>query len=163
MCNGNFGVKVWGMGMDNIKELIRDLDWSKPEEVQKKSIEQLLKMHDSELIFLAQQNELCHKYCWHNAAAILKAIGYPRIRPVIPYLMEWFQDINWPGVVTIVETLRTINPNELIPYIEEASKRSIDENDDCWAFGLVTLIRELDLTPIVNKDIYNELIWLSNY
>jgi hypothetical protein len=40
--------------LDNINELIRDLDWSKPEDVQKKAMD---------LSHLAQQNELNYKYC----------------------------------------------------------------------------------------------------
>jgi hypothetical protein len=49
--------------LDNINELIRDLDWSEPEDVQKKAMEQLEEIDDSDLSHLAQQNELNYKYC----------------------------------------------------------------------------------------------------
>ncbi|WP_425800846.1 DUF5071 domain-containing protein [Desulfitobacterium sp. Sab5] len=149
--------------MSGITGLIGDLDWSKPEEVQKAAIKKLLEIDDLNLVLLAQQSDVCHKSCWYNAAKILKTIGYPRINSVLPYLMEWFQDINWPGVDTIAEALRTISPIELIPYIEEASKHAIAHNDDSWAFGLVTLIKKFNLTHLLNKELYNELIQLSDY
>ncbi|MDQ7096681.1 DUF5071 domain-containing protein [Desulfosporosinus sp. PR] len=149
--------------MDNIFNIIRDLDWSKPEDVQKKAMEQLQEIDDRDIIYLAQQNELNYKYCWHNAALVLKAIGYPRIKPVLSYLMEWFQDVNWPGVRTIVEIFRAISPTDLLSSIEDASKRSIKENDDFWAFGLVSLIKDLELEHLINKDLYNQLLQLSEY
>lgn len=147
--------------MNNIKELIRDLDWSKPKEFQKMAIEQLLEIDDSELVFLAQQNELCKKYCWHNAAIVLKAIGYPRIKTVIPYLMEWFQDTNWPGVKTITEIFRGIEPLELLPYIDDVSKRAIFDKDEMWAFGIIRLLRDIGLEYLINEDLHEELIKLS--
>ncbi|MDR3599512.1 MAG: DUF5071 domain-containing protein [Desulfosporosinus sp.] len=149
--------------MDNINELIRDLDWSKPEDVQKKAMEQLQEINDSNLFYLAQQSELNYKYCWHNAALVLKAIGYPRIKPVLPYLMEWFQDINWPGVRTIVEIFRNISPTKLLPFIEDASMLSIRENDDFWALGVISLIKDLELELLINRDLYNQLLQLSEY
>lgn len=149
--------------MDITIELIPDLDWNKPEDVQKKAIEQLLEIDDSDLVYLAQQNELNYKFCWQNAALVLKAIGYPRIKLALPYLMEWFKDVNWPGVRTIVEIFRDISPTDLLPFIEEASMRSIRENDDFWAFGFVSLIKDLELEHLINKDLYNQLLQLSEY
>lgn len=149
--------------MDNIIELICDLDWRQPEDVQKKAMEQLQEIEDSELFYLAQQNEHNHKYCWPNSALILKAIGYPRIKPVLPYLMEWFQDVNWPGVRTIIEIFRDISTIDLLPFIEDASMRSIRENDECWAYGFVSLIKVLELEYLINRELYNQLLQLSEY
>ncbi len=145
--------------MSNSKELIANL--SGPKEVRELAKKELVNINENDLVLLAQQSELCHKGCWESAAEVLNQIGFPRIKSVLPYLMEWFQDINWPGVGTIVKTLRTTNPIELIPYIEDAAKRSIAENDDCWAFGLVSLVRELDSLHLVDKELYNKLLQLS--
>ncbi|AET67431.1 hypothetical protein Desor_1795 [Desulfosporosinus orientis DSM 765] len=147
--------------MVNIKELIRDLDWSKPEEVQKKAIEKLQEIEELDLVYLVQLSELNHKFCWHNAAIVLKSIGYPRIKPIIPYLMEWFQDVNWPGVNTIREILKSMDSNELMPYIEEAAKRVLSENDDLWAFGLILLLRDIGVEDFNDGHIFEELYKLS--
>lgn len=149
------------MEMKNIEKLIRDLDWSNPEEIQKKAMDQLREIDDSDLVYLAQQNEINSKYCWYNAAIVLKSIGYPRIKTVIPYLMEWFQDTNWPGIKTLTEIFREIEPLELLPYIDDVSKRAIFNNDEMWAFGIILLLRDIDLEYLINEDLHKELIQLS--
>lgn len=150
--------------MNNIKELIRDLDWRKPEEVQITAMKKLECLDDLNLALLAHQsNDLCHKYCWENAAKVLKNIGYPRIKSVLPYLMEWFQDINWPGVMTIVEILRNIEPLELLPFIEDAAHKAILDKDETWDFGIVYLINAIGLMRLIKVDIYSRLVLLSNW
>jgi len=146
-----------------IKELIADLDWGKPIEVQANAIRKLKEIDDEYIVLLAKQsNDICHKGCWENAAVVLKLLGYPRIKPVLPYIMQWFQDINWSGVNTIIEILHDVEPLELMPYIEETSKMVILDKDELWAFGIVFLLKELGLNHKINSDIYNQLVCLSN-
>ncbi|WP_026476139.1 DUF5071 domain-containing protein [Alkaliphilus transvaalensis] len=146
-----------------IKELIADLDWGKPREIQENAIRRLKEIDDEDIVLLAKQsNDICHKGCWQNAALVLKLIDYPRIKPALPYIMQWFQDINWPEVYTIIEILRDAKPFELIPYIEEASKRAIIDEDGLWALGIVFLLEKLELNHKINSDIYNQLVCLSN-
>jgi len=62
-----------------IKELIADLDWGKPIEVQANAIRKLKEIDDEYIVLLAKQsNDICHKGCWENAAVVLKLLGYPR-------------------------------------------------------------------------------------
>jgi hypothetical protein len=81
--------------MEDIKYLIRDLDWNKPKHITQKAMIELLKANEDEAILLANQsNDLCSKSCWYNASIILKEIGFPRNKLALPYLMNWFQDVN---------------------------------------------------------------------
>ncbi|WP_373462636.1 DUF5071 domain-containing protein [Paenibacillus sp. V4I3] len=68
---------------------------------------------------------------------MLENIGYPANKSALPYLMEWFQDITWPGVRPIITTIRDIDKKILIPHIENASTTAINEHDDCWANGII--------------------------
>lgn len=139
--------------MNNIRGYIKDLSWSKPEEIQKKAIKKLENIRDEDIILLANQDdELCSKDCWGNAATVLKKIGYPRINPAIPYLMEWFQDINWPGVLTIIQSFKGIDTIILVPYIEEAMKRAVQEDDEMWCYWLEYLVLELNVEETDFKD-----------
>ncbi|MHC1683090.1 MAG: DUF5071 domain-containing protein [Clostridiaceae bacterium] len=132
--------------MDNIEFLIRDLDWNKSEYVTNNAIQELLKVSEEEAILLAKQsNNLCCKSCWHNAALVLKEIEYPRNRLALPYLIDWFQDINWPGIQTIIELLKEIDVEILIPYIKEATNKALNDNDELWAFGILYLLDELNI------------------
>ncbi|MDF2547146.1 MAG: hypothetical protein K0R93_2044 [Anaerosolibacter sp.] len=129
--------------MNDIEKYILDLNWSKPESVQKNAIKELSKIDENQVILLAQQSDLCHKACWHNASIVLKSIGYPRNKLALPYLMNWFQDANWPGVQNIVQLFKEIDVIVLLPHIKNAMKQALRENDETWAYGIVYLIQEL--------------------
>ena len=146
--------------MNDIRDHIRDLSWYKSEEVQRQAILRLEHIKDEDIILLARQdNELCSKDCWENAAIVLRHIGYPRINSVIPYLMEWFMDLNWPGVPTIIEIFRSIDVNALTPYIEEAMEKAVKEGDYMWCYWLGYMARELNVeeTNFVNTEVYKRL------
>lgn len=146
--------------MNDIKDHIRDLSWYKSEEVQKQAILELENIRDEDIILLARRDyELCSKDCWENIAIVLKHIGYPRIDSVIPYLMEWFMDLNWPGVPTIIEIFRSIDVNVLTSYIEEAMEKAVKEDDYMWCYWLDHLANELNVeeTNFKNTEVYKRL------
>jgi len=148
--------------LDNIEQLIKDLNWQNPEEVQKNAMNKLEKISEEEVVLLARQSELCNKSCWHNAAIVLKKIGYPRIRLAIPYLMEWFRDANWPGAMTIFDLFKTIDVNILLPYLRCAAEYAIKENDTIWGYWLIDLLNQLNInTSDFNSSLYNELLELK--
>ncbi|NOU82167.1 DUF5071 domain-containing protein [Paenibacillus sp. LMG 31459] len=47
--------------------------------------------------------------------------------PLIPELLQWLQDINWPIAEEISNLLLTV-PKETVPYIEEV----LNGGDDIW-------------------------------
>lgn len=150
--------------MENIKKLIKDLDWNKPEDITHRAMKELLKVNEEEAILLADQsNYICSKCYWYNAAIILKEIGYPKNRLTLPYLMIWFQDVNWPGVPQIIELLRDIDIEILIPHIKYAMEKALKEEDDFWAFGILRLLDELDIpsSNFKENDIFDQLVKLS--
>lgn len=115
-------------------------------------------------MFLAKKsNELCSKECWHNASVVLKQIGYPNNKEALPYLVEWFQDLNHPGVENIIELLREIDKNELKPHIEHGILKAIQDKDVDWGLGLLTLINELKITKSFDGMLVQELKTLVNY
>lgn len=131
--------------MDNLENLIGYLDWDNPKYLQDYAIKKLLTINENQIIFLAQQFNHSPKSEWENIALILKIIGYPRNKGALPYLMEMFQDVNWPGVLTIVDLLKEIDIKILMPFINNAISKTIETNDAGWAFGLVFLIKRLNI------------------
>ncbi len=65
-------------------------------------------------------------------------IGYPRSHKIIPGLMAWLQDMNWPGAEIVMEILESIDRKTLIPYIEDSLEKAADDDDLLW----ITAIRE---------------------
>jgi len=149
--------------MKGIEEYILDLNWNNPEFIQEKAIKELSKIRESEVILIAKQSELCNKYCWHNAAIVLKNIGYPRNKRAIPYLMEWFKDVNWPGISTILQLLKEVDTDILLAYIKCAIDQVLKDQDELWAYGVVYLITELDIQGFELEEsiIYKKLIKLA--
>ncbi len=146
--------------MDNIEQLIMDLNWHNPEDVQRNAMNKLKNVNEEEAILLARQSELCSKFCWHNAALVLKDVGYPRIRLAIPYLLEWFQDMNWPGVSTIQDILKTIDSPVLLPHLKTAAEKAVSERDSVWCYWLVRLFNELnvDASTFLDDNVHDLLI-----
>lgn len=57
------------------------------------------------------------KYDLERAATIV-AIGYPAVAPVLPELLEWMKDMNWPVAKIIAPFLATIGA-PLAPFVRE--------------------------------------------
>jgi hypothetical protein len=125
---------------NKFSSLINDLSWDMPDDIQKDAIKSLLQIPEEEVPILTRISE---KKCWENAAIVLKEIGYPRNKLALPGLIEWLQDMNWPGSTTAADTLRKIDIKILVPYIEEALLKAFKEEDYIW----MTNIKEL----VINK------------
>jgi len=60
-------------------------------------------------------------------AARIASLGYPRVEPVMPQILEWLQDLNWP-VARVFQPFAASIGAPLAPHV-----RSILRTDDgCW-------------------------------
>ncbi len=131
--------------MEDINELLTHLRWDTPKEQLEHAKERLKQLEDHELYLLVQPVDKMH---WDQAAELIIAIGYPRIQPILRGLLEWIQDLNWPGAQRIAELLASIG-EPLIPYIKEAFKM----NDPSWHYWILT-----ELVSDWPKDLVQELL-----
>lgn len=92
---------------------------------------------------------------WDHAADVLIEIGYPRHK-ILPDLLEWLMDINWPGANRISEFLVSIR-EPLIPSIKEALK-SEDMMWKYWIIDCVIIKWSVDLV----EQITDELIFVAS-
>lgn len=51
-------------------------------------------------------------------------------------LLRWFQDPNWPGFQPVLEALRKLPANVLIPALNQAIEEAQKANDEEWIFFL---------------------------
>ncbi len=144
------------MKVEKILELIEKLHWDTPQKVQEQAMKELTHMDDKYIYLLIFPN--IGSDCWANAALVLKKIAYPRIKLVIPYLLEWLEDMNWPGALTIFELLLTVETKVLIPHIELLVSMSpnyyIEDN-----YGLERFIgkKNLKRDDFIQKDLYDKM------
>jgi len=70
-----------------------------------------------------------------NRAEQVVAAGYPAIEPILPELLEWIQDCNWPVAQILAPFLGTIG-TPLLPHI----RRILATDDDMWKYWTFTYL-----------------------
>lgn len=145
--------------MDNIEieEYIQNLNSEAPKYLQDYAVSQLVYLENSKLHLLLQPMS---KSYWKNAAIVLKKIGYPRVKAIIPELLKWIQDMNWPGAQEIVDLLITID-DEIVPYV----KKVLKSGDGIWIVWLLSEVVstwDKDLMKQIKNDLYDLSITLDN-
>ena len=59
----------------------------------------------------------------------LKNLSRKELMPLLPGLMEWIQDMNWPIATEVVEILLPFS-NEIVPLVKDV----LATNDDVWKY-----------------------------
>jgi hypothetical protein len=67
-----------------------------------------------------------------EAASKVVAIGLPGVEPVLPKLLEWLQDMNWPVAQILQPFLASIGA-PLVPHIRAV----LATDDDVWKYWVV--------------------------
>lgn len=65
----------------------------------------------------------------------LKNLTFEEIRPIVPELLEWLQDINWPIAGPVAEVLNPFS-DQLVPDILKILKT----NDGLWKLWILTTL-----------------------
>lgn len=73
----------------------------------------------------------------HDAerARALVDLGWPAVEPVMPEIMTWLQDANWPIARVFYPFLASIG-KPLAPYVRAV----FDTTDDIWKRGVLELV-----------------------
>jgi hypothetical protein len=95
-----------------------------------------------------------HKGDIETARAAVK-LGYVALKPVIPQILEWHQDYNWPVAHVLNELYRDAD-SEVIPHLE----RILRSDDWSWKYWIISVvIPQLDIE--VSQHFLPELTRLS--
>ncbi|MEH6945108.1 DUF5071 domain-containing protein [Bacillus sp. JJ722] len=91
-----------------------------------------------------------HKSDLHRAKRITN-MKRDKIVPLLPNLLEWIKDTNWPVAPSILEVLLTF-PEEIVPHIQDV----LASDDDNWKwFVLHYLVAEL---PVESRVQFKEYL-----
>jgi hypothetical protein len=71
------------------------------------------------------------KFDTQRAEAII-ALGFPAIEPVVPVLLQWMQDMNWPVAQVLQPFLAGIGA-PLAPHI----RRILETDDTMWKYWVL--------------------------
>jgi hypothetical protein len=78
----------------------------------------------------------------------LKKLSFEEIKPIIPDLLEWLQDINWPIAGPVAEILMPFSDN-IVPDIIKILKT----NDGLWKLWTLTTLARTTADPILLTEI----------
>ena len=129
--------------MVDITEIIDMLDWHMPYEIQIKGIS-LAKNVETIIPFIQPLTPKHNKNVWENCAVIISERSDEEIKPYLPEVLEWLQDMNWPGAFCILDRLKNYSDNSsMISAISICLQKAKTQNDEIWGDNLLMLQRML--------------------
>lgn len=75
-----------------------------------------------------------HKKDFERTRAVIAA-GYPAVEPILPELLAWLQDCNWPVAQGLAPFLASIG-EPLVPHIQHV----MGTDDDIWKYWMITML-----------------------
>lgn len=91
------------------------LDWNNSIEKQEQGVK-LAKEVKCINVFLQPGSYYYGKNVWDNCAKILSARSNEELSPYLIELMEWLQDMNWPGAFCILNRLKEMVNEQLFKH-----------------------------------------------
>ena len=144
-----FGPSLDGAGKEpaesqpDIDAIMALLDWNQSAAEQQRGKELARRVRNIQ-VFLQPCHENFHKNVWDNCAEILTEKTDEELSPYLSGLMEWLQDMNWPGAGRILERLRQMKRDAVFRQTyENCRKQALAANDDIWEENLKMLDEEV--------------------
>ncbi len=131
---------------NTINKIYQMLCWDSPETIQRQGIELAKKLPDLTPLILPLF-EGC-KSVWENCAKALSELPDDRLEEYLPLLLEWFEDLNWPGALIIIERLKVFSGEKLKkPFVHFVSRAASLHNEEgmMWLDYLSELLDNQEL------------------
>ena len=126
--------------MVDITEIMDMLDWHMPIEIQSKGIA-LANNLETIVPFIQPLTPKHNKNVWENCAVIIAGKSDEKLKPHLIKLLEWLQDMNWPGAFCILNRLQEYSDNDSINNaINLCIEKAKDTNDKVWTSNLCLLL-----------------------
>ena len=126
--------------MVDITEIMDMLDWHMPSEIQSKGIS--LAINTETIIpFIQPLTPKHNKNVWENCAVIIAEKSDEELKPHLVKLLEWLQDMNWPGAFHILDRLQKYSDHNAIQSaINICVEKAKGCNDEVWEDNLNLLL-----------------------
>lgn len=83
-----------------------------------------------------------------EGAEKLKQYSFEEIKPIIPELLEWLQDLNWPVSKSVAETLIPFSENIALEILQ-----ILKGEDEIWKYWILLIFGKI----IKNKLVLSEI------
>lgn len=130
--------------MYNIDDIMDMLDWNQSKEEQEKGLK-LAKNIKSINVFIQPLDPKHNKNVWENCAKVLSERSDEELKPYIISLLEWLQDMNWPGAFIIFKRLKNYKDKKNFDWSYcVVMNRAEKLNDEIWKENLIELSESLN-------------------
>lgn len=124
--------------MFDIDKIMEMLDWNNSIEDQALAIESAKNVKCIN-VFL-QPGSPYGKRVWDNCAKILSARSDKELAPYLIPLLEWMQDLNWPGALTILDRMISYTDMSAFNFaLNRCIARATALQDETWLANLYEL------------------------
>lgn len=145
--------------MYDINEIYKMLNWQSRFGDQLQGIKLARNLDDLSLLILpCAKGE--SKGIWENCARALYEISDDRLEKYLPSLLEWLQDLNWPGALIILDRLKVFSGKKLKkPFMDRFTYARNLNNEEglMWLDYLSELLDNKELKVELPKPIIEEL------
>ena len=122
--------------MTNIDYIMDLLDWNNTLEDQRKGLE-MAKEVKSINVFLQPGDKKHNKNVWDNCAQILSERTDEELAPYSDKLLEWLEDLTWPGALCILDRLNKFKYNEIFNFcLETCIQNATKLGKEIWLANL---------------------------
>ena len=145
--------------MVDINEIYKKLIWHSRFGEQLQGIELAKEIDDLSLLILPCANGES-KGLWENCARALYVMSDDRLEPYLPSLLEWLQDLNWPGALIIMDRLKVFSGRKLKKSFIETYNYAVELNNDeglIWLDYLSELLDNQELKQELPEDVLEHL------
>ena len=131
-----------------MQEYMKELKWNNSEYKVEKMIEEILNNSNFDYRDLILPNE--GKEYWENCAKILVRLDNEKLTELLSELLVWFQDLNWPGGIIILNRLQELPTQTIEKSVLETIEKAILTKDYLWIEFLLYL-NNIKTKKIINK------------
>lgn len=122
--------------LSDIDTIMNMLDWNNSSDEQNRGIK-LAENIESINVFLQPRDKKHNKNVWDNCAIILSKRSDEELKPYLIPLLEWLQDLTWPGALCVLDRINTYHDYSSLKYAyEECIKRAKVLNENIWLKNL---------------------------
>ena len=136
--------RIWEMVLKDlfVEHIFRLIDWHMPAEIQSKGIS-LARNIETIVPFIQPLIQKHNKNVWGNCAVIIAERSDEQLKPNLVKLLEWLQDMNWPGAFCILDRLQKYSANNSIySAINSCIEKAKDCGDEVWESNLCLLLQK---------------------
>lgn len=122
--------------MVDIAEIMDMLDWHMSSEIQSKGIS-LARNIETIAPFIQPLTQKHNKNVWENCAVIIAEKSDEKLKPYLVELLEWLQDMNWPGAFCILDRLQKYSDKNFVYCtVNVCIEKAKDYGDEVWESNL---------------------------